>query len=85
MENHFRQFIKWKARKLGIKGWVKNLPAGKAGLSDQRVEAVFKGSKENIDAMILFCKKGPFLAKIKGVTVVWEEEDSTILDFEVIT
>ena len=53
----FRQFIKYQARKLKIKGWVKNLPDGK-------VEGVFTGTSENVQKMIEFSRRGPFLAKV---------------------
>lgn len=79
----FRQFIKWKARSLGIKGWVKNLPADKAGLPDSRVEAKFLGEKVKVEKIIRICRKGPFLSKVKEVTVIWEEEEQTYTDFEV--
>ena len=45
----FRQFVKRSAIKLGLTGWVKNL-------SDNRVEAVFAGTKEQIEKTIEFYK-----------------------------
>ncbi|MEK7534472.1 MAG: acylphosphatase [Patescibacteria group bacterium] len=62
----FRQFIKINADRLKLEGWVRNLPDG-------QVEAVFQGSKEKIKEMIVLCKKGPFLAEVESVDVVWEE------------
>lgn len=73
----FRQFIKKSALQLGLTGWVKNL-------LDNRVEAVFSGSKEQIEKIILVCKKGPFLADIKSVDVIWEEMGEEFKDFKVI-
>ncbi len=73
----FRQFVKRSARKLGLTGWVKNLP-------DNRVEAVFCGSKEQIEKIIMICEKGPFLSEVKDVNVVWEENPSeTYASFDV--
>ncbi len=72
----FRQFLKSKATKLGIKGWVKNLPDG-------RVEAAFTGQASDIEKMVEFCKRGPFLAQVKDLLV--EEVDDTGLEiFEII-
>lgn len=76
----FRQAVKRKAKSLGLTGWVKNLP-------DNRVEALFSGSKEKIEEAILFCKKGPFLSEVKHVEVEWEKEETfndTFNDFEII-
>lgn len=64
----FRQFIKINADKLKLDGFVRNLPDG-------RVEAVLQGRIEDIENMILLCKKGPFLAEVENVEVVWEEEE----------
>ncbi len=64
----FRQFVKRKAQELHIAGWAKNLP-------DVRVEALFQGSKEKIQEVMLLCKKGSFLSQVDHVEIVW---DSTI-------
>ncbi len=71
----FRQFLKHSARKLGITGWVQNLPDG-------RVEAIFQGSKESIEQMILRCKKGPMLSKVEEVLVEWAETGEKFETFE---
>jgi len=62
----YRRFVKHNAVKLGLKGWVKNLP-------DNRVEAVLQGGMEDVRKMILICKKGPFLSEIKDIVVDWEK------------
>lgn len=73
----FRQFIKEFALKLGLTGWVKNL-------LDNRVEAVFSGPKENIEKIILLCKKGPFLSEVKDVDVIWEDIRENFESFEIV-
>lgn len=73
----FRQFVKSNAQKLELRGWVKNI-------SDGRVEAVFQGSKESTEKMILACKKGPFLSEIKEIEVFWEESKTDFTEFEVL-
>lgn len=67
----FRRFVKQNALKLGLTGWVKNL-------SDNRVEAVFQGSKEQIEKIILLCGKGPFLSEVKDVDLIWEEDSRKV-------
>ena len=74
----FRQFIKINADKIGLEGWVRNLPNGK-------VEAVFNGPKEKIEEMIALCRKGPFLAEVENVEIVWEEKIEEFKEFEIIS
>lgn len=63
----FRYFLKRQARRLGLNGFARNTV-------DKRVEAVFEGEKENLDEMIKICRKGPFLAEVENVEVMWEKE-----------
>lgn len=73
----FRQFIKHYALKLGLVGWVKNLP-------DNRVEAILQGSRENIEKIISLCRKGPFLSEVKDVDAIWEENsEEAYRNFEI--
>ena len=74
----FREFIKRSARKFGLTGWVRNL-------LDNRVEAVFCGSKEQIEKIITICRKGPFLSEVRDVEVLWNEgsEERTYKTFEI--
>ena len=72
----FRGFVKSKAKKLGLKGWVKNLPDG-------RVEAVFQGPKEQIEKLIKICEKGTFFSDVKSVALEWEKEDN-YNDFQIL-
>ena len=62
----FRYEIRTKAIQHNVTGWVKNVRDGK-------VEAVFEGEKEDVEAMIAFCHRGPPSATVKGVDVLWEE------------
>jgi acylphosphatase len=49
-----------------VTGWIKNL-------RDGRIEAVFEGEKEDVEAMIAFCHRGPSGAAVKSVDVLWEK------------
>jgi len=60
----FRSTTAQEARLLGVMGWVRNLPDG-------RVEAVFEGEKEAVQAIIEFCGRGPKWAKVTNVEVEW--------------
>ncbi len=72
-----RVFIKSNAKKLGLKGYVRNLPDG-------RVEAVAVGSKENINKLVKICEKGSFFSDVKSVQIEWEEEEENFESFEVL-
>lgn len=73
----YRQFVKKHALELVLTGWVKNV-------ADGSVEAVFQGSKEAIEKMIAFCKKGPFLAEVEDISVTWEEEQQEFDSFKIL-
>lgn len=72
----FRVNTRDEARKLGLTGWVKNLPDG-------RVEAVFEGDKQKIEEILDFCKLGPEAASVTGVDIDWEEPTGEFDGFEV--
>jgi acylphosphatase len=74
----YRRFVRHHARKLKLTGWVKNT-------SDNRVEAVFAGSKEQLEAIIGIYKKGPFLSEVKDVAAEWNNSSTqTFKDFEIL-
>jgi len=73
----FRQWIKDKAINLGLSGWVRNCPDG-------RVEAVFAGDREKTKEIIFLCRKGPFLAEVKGMDVGWKEIKEKLETFEIV-
>lgn len=73
----YRQFVKKNALKLSLTGWVRNI-------SDNRVEAFFCGSKEQIEAIISICEKGPFLSEVREVEVFWEDINQNFESFEIL-
>ena len=80
----YRHFVKKEALKLGLKGWVRNLPAGRQGLPKPGVEAVFQGEESLIKKAIEACRKGPFLSEVKDVKVEWEEGKGEFESFEIV-
>jgi acylphosphatase len=71
----FRATTRERAAELGVDGWVKNL-------ADGRVEAVFEGSAEAVEAMVEFCHDGSPQASVEDVAV--EDEEPAGLDgFEI--
>ena len=71
----FRAFAEENAIKLGIRGWVRNLPDGD-------VEAVFEGKREDVEKIIYLCRyKHPY-ARVDDVIVKYEEPKGEV-DFRV--
>ncbi len=64
------------ARRLGLTGWVRNLPDG-------RVEIVAEGPKERLEELIAWCHEGPPLAVVDRVDVVWETATGEFPDFSI--
>ncbi|ALM75711.1 MULTISPECIES: acylphosphatase [Thermococcus] len=62
----FRWSMQREARKLGVSGWVRNLPDGS-------VEAVIEGERERVEALIGWAHQGPIFARVTRVEVKWEE------------
>lgn len=56
----FRFFSVRKARRLGVKGWVKNLPSGD-------VEVWAEGSEEALSQFFVWLHKGPLFARVNSV------------------
>jgi acylphosphatase len=73
----FRRFVKAKARKLGLTGWVKNLPDG-------RVEACVCGEKEKIEQLIRIIEKGSFFSDVKSVQANFEDINSEFISFDIL-
>jgi acylphosphatase len=62
----FRDSVRRHALDRGIAGWVTNREDGK-------VEAVFEGDAEAVEALIAFCRSGPEDAVVTDVEVSDEE------------
>lgn len=62
----FRGATAEEAERLGVAGWVRNLPDG-------RVEAVFEGRRSAVDVAVAWCRRGPRSARVDHLEVAWEE------------
>jgi acylphosphatase len=72
----FRAYTQEEAKKVGVKGWVRNLPDG-------RVEAVFEGEDSAVDHMIKWCHQGSPYSRVTGVEVKEEPYTGEFNDFEI--
>jgi len=59
---YFRASTREVATKLGISGWVKNLPSGEV-----QIEA--EGQAANLDSFVNWCRRGPMRAEVTQVTI----------------
>lgn len=71
----FRASTRREALRLGVHGWVRNLP-------DRRVEAWLEGDPEAVGALKRWCHGGPPLAEVTGVEAD-EVEPEGLAGFEV--
>ena len=63
---YFRATTRDTAREHGVDGWVRNL-------DDGRVEAVFEGPEDAVEAMVAFCHEGSDAARVEDVDVEYED------------
>ncbi|HDH99016.1 MAG TPA: acylphosphatase [Deltaproteobacteria bacterium] len=56
----FRASTRAEAKRLGLKGWVKNLPC-------DRVELVAEGPSWAVNELISWCHKGPTYSRVDNV------------------
>jgi acylphosphatase len=72
----FRVETRKAASRYGVAGWVRNLPDG-------TVEAVFEGTRQQVEQVIDWCRKGPPLGRVDGVDVKWESAAGKFNDFSI--
>lgn len=73
----FRESTRKEAERLGVAGWVRNLPDG-------RVEAVFEGPGSGVEAMVAWCHRGPPNAVVGSVETIPEEPRGEQSPFRVL-
>ncbi len=72
----FRAATADEAARLGVRGWVRNLPDG-------RVEAVVEGECAQVERLVAWCRRGPPLARVDELTVRWGEARGDLGPFAV--
>lgn len=64
----FRFSVERAAETRRVSGWVRNRPDG-------TVEAVFEGGREDVEALVDFCRRGPRGAEVERVDVSAESPE----------
>ena len=72
----YRVSSEWKARRLGLSGWVRNLPDG-------RVEFFAQGSPEQVDEFRAWLDEGPPAARVSDVHVSAVDPQLDLTSFNV--
>ena len=72
----FRQFVKDAADRVGVNGFVRNLPDG-------RVECYFEGGENEVIEIVKICQVGPKHAQIRNIKVT-EEKFQDLLGFKIL-
>ena len=74
---NYRRDTRREALRLGLTGWVRNLP-------DRRVEVVAEGEEERVEALVRWCWEGPAMAIVRGIEVHRERPAGEFETFSVI-
>ena len=72
----FRQTTAQEAARLGLMGWVRNLPDGD-------VQVVIEGEAEKVDQLIAWCHHGPPSARVDDVSISWEAATGEFARFSI--
>jgi acylphosphatase len=72
----FRYATADEARRLDVRGWVRNLDSG-------GVEGVFEGALPNVEELVRWCRAGPPGSYVRECRVAWDEPEEDLGEFEI--
>ena len=73
----FRAGTQGEARKLGVVGWVRNVPAGDG------VEVMAEGERSALEKLLEWCSHGPAGASVSKTEHEWLDSTGEFRDFRV--
>ena len=73
----YRDFAVRTGRRLDIAGTARNLPDG-------TVEIIAQGKPEELTTYVEKLRRGPWLANVESIDVVWREPAEAIKDFSIL-
>ena len=74
---NFRSFAASHARRLGLVGWVRNLPDGAA------FEVYAEGSRAAIEELLERLRQGPGMARVEALGADWREPRGEAAVFDI--
>lgn len=72
----YRASAQDEARRLGVRGWVRNLPNGD-------VESMAEASPDVVERFITWCRRGPSEARVESVKIDEAVSEASFTTFEV--
>jgi acylphosphatase len=72
----FRYSAQYEGSRLGLAGWVRNLPTG-------QVEAEVEGEARSVDAFVAWCHRGPVSARVENVDATHSTFVGDLRDFAI--
>ena len=73
---NFRRYTQMTARRLGVRGWVRNLPDGS-------VQGCFEGDGAAVDEMAAWCRTGPDYARVDRLELREEPYTGEFSEFQI--
>ena len=73
---YYRAFVSRNAARLGVTGYVRNLP-------DNSVEILAEGEKAQLEKLIEYLKQGPPGASVDDLELTWSAYTGQYRDFQV--
>jgi acylphosphatase len=73
----FRANMQREARRLGLTGWVKNLPDGS-------VEFLAEGEEQELKELLGWAQRGPSAARVDRVDSRWRSYTGDYTDFRIV-
>lgn len=73
----YRDFVKRGARRLGLRGWVRNLP-------DSTVEVLAQGERGALESLVRRMRRGSLLSRVDGVDIEWRTSSMLHAGFDIV-
>jgi acylphosphatase len=73
----YRSSAMQEAQRLGIQGFIQNLPDG-------AVEAVVEGAEDAVEQFVVWCRSGPPSAQVEGVRVRFSPPRGEFRTFSIV-